>query len=387
MVHRALVVLTLCALAATGCGTEDDDGGAGGAGGSGGSGGAGACVPLAGAPLDVPEATWTWVPIEGNRCRDGSETGIGVYRDPAATRLVIYLEGGGACFNQLSCSTNPANYDETRLGTSFGGVLDPEDAANPLAGSSFIYVPYCTGDVHAGSAESANVPRGPEGQAFVGHDNIARALERIVPTFGEVDQVVLTGISAGGFGTWLNYEQVSEAFCREDVVLLSDSGPTHPAPYLATCLQERWRGLWNLDETLPAGCTACTADGGDVTGLADYLADTYADGRFGLISSTRDETISLFFSFGADECANLDAGFPNTVAGAAAFATGLAELVEVFLVPQENATAYVIDGTQHTWIRTSLYDTTVDETALVDWVAALVDGPIPTEVMPPPAEQ
>ena len=50
-----------------GCGTEDGtDEGAGGSGGVGGD----TCVPAAGEALEVPEASWTWVPIEGSVCRD-----------------------------------------------------------------------------------------------------------------------------------------------------------------------------------------------------------------------------------------------------------------------------------------------------------------------------
>ncbi len=400
-----LLGLVLClSVAATACGSSDDpsggggsgggnggsggsgaSGGSGGGGGSGGSGGDEVCVPLDGEPLDVPEGVWTWVDIEGARCRDGSPTGVGVYRNPEASRLVIYLQGGGACFNVLSCSTNRQAFDGDDFRTvPLNGVLNLSDTNNPLADSSFIYVPYCTGDVHAGSAEGVDVFGGLEDQAFVGHDNIGLALRQIVPTFGDVEQVVLTGESAGGFGTWLNYEQVSEAFCREDVVLLDDSGPPQSAPYLATCLQDRWRALWGLDETLPADCTACAPDQGGVTALASHIAETYPDGRFGLISSTEDSTISLFFAFGVDDCADLGGSdFPDTVKGTEAFKTGLIALRDEVFDPAPNMTTYFIEGTQHTWIGRAGWETTsVGESLLVDWVSALVEGPTPEAVGP-----
>lgn len=395
-----LLCLAAClALAAIGCSTEDDGAGGGGSGGSAGiggtggtagSGGSAACEPLQGEPLDVPERTWTWVGIEGNKCRNGSPTGIGVYRNPDSDRLVIYLEGGGACFNQISCNTNPEAFGEANFrSTAFTGILNFGDPANPLAGANFIYVPYCTGDVHAGSAEGANVVHGPTNQSFVGHDNVGRALARIVPTFPDVERVVLTGSSAGGFGAWLNYEQVAKAFCREDVVLLDDAGPPLSAPYLATCLQERWRTLWGLDETLPAGCTDCAAgvEGGGVTALAPYLVDAYPEARFGLISSLRDSTISLFFGFAQDDCAILDnARLPDTEASGDTFEQGLLQLKSDLLDPAPNATSYFLAGSKHTWTRdATLSETNVDGALLVDWITAMVDGPIPDAVTPAPA--
>src|SRR5690606_24401771 len=55
-------------------------------------------------PLDVPPGVWTWVPVDGMRCANGEPTGIGVNLAPGgARRMLIYLIGGGACWDQRSC--------------------------------------------------------------------------------------------------------------------------------------------------------------------------------------------------------------------------------------------------------------------------------------------
>jgi hypothetical protein len=303
---------------------------------------------------------------------------------------VIYLEGGGACFNQLSCATNPKTFGAANFGSMvFDGILGVDDPANPVGDASFVYVPYCTGDVHAGSAAGASVPRVDGTQDFVGHDNVAGALERIVPTFEGVEQVILTGISAGGFGTWLNYEQVADAFCRDDVVLLSDSGPPQAAPFLASCLQQRWLDLWGLAETLPAGCTDCSPEGenGGVVHLPTYLSEAYPDARFGLVSSLRDNVIGMFFAFGLDECAAIDAaGLPDTTRGVNTFEEGLVALRDDVLAPLPGVTSYFLTGVKHTWTGDATWaETTSGEVLLVDWVRAVVEGPIPDAVNPAPA--
>src|SRR5215472_8194264 len=47
--------------------------------------------------------TWTWIPIAGSMCASGSAAGFGVNPSGAGDDLLIYLEGGGACWNQGSC--------------------------------------------------------------------------------------------------------------------------------------------------------------------------------------------------------------------------------------------------------------------------------------------
>ena len=56
---------------------------------------------------------WVWIPVEGTSCRDGSPTGMGVRLQEGADKLVIYLEGGGACFSILTCALyNPDHFSE-----------------------------------------------------------------------------------------------------------------------------------------------------------------------------------------------------------------------------------------------------------------------------------
>src|SRR5438270_13395269 len=54
-------------------------------------------------PITAPAGTWTWVDFPDSSCDDGSPTGIGVNRSDAGTNLVVYLEGGGACWDSNTC--------------------------------------------------------------------------------------------------------------------------------------------------------------------------------------------------------------------------------------------------------------------------------------------
>lgn len=48
-----------------------------------------------GAPIEAEPRRWTWVPIEGAECMNGSPTGIGINPSTSTSKLLIVLEGGG----------------------------------------------------------------------------------------------------------------------------------------------------------------------------------------------------------------------------------------------------------------------------------------------------
>ena len=107
-------------------------------------------------------AGWEKVVPGGDcECADGSEFAFWERRaDP--TKVVFYLDGGGACFDATTCvftglsaGGEEATYDWSIYGedpAQEGGIFDFDQADNPFADYSFIYVPLCTGDRHLGDA-------------------------------------------------------------------------------------------------------------------------------------------------------------------------------------------------------------------------------------------
>ena len=335
-----------------------------------------------GDPLpDAGEGVWQWVDFPESRCRDGSSTGIGVRRG-SSDKLVIFFEGGGACFNGFTCLANLGSFglpdfNSWRFGAGQGGIFDTSHEDNPVRDWSFVYVPYCTGDVHAGSNSDIEIADVQGRQQFHGYTNVELFLGRIVPSFGDASHVLVTGVSAGGFGAGFNYHRIARIFTGK-VTLLDDSGPAMRDPYLAPCLQRMWRDAWGLDDTIPVTCEDCWAeDGGSISELVRWIGMRHPQQRMGLISSEHDRTISTFFSFGLDECAGLGAIYPSN-----RFRDGLYDFVDAVLKPTGNWSTYLIPGTDHTWIgHWMLYDTEVDGVRLVDWVSDLLDGEV-THVEP-----
>jgi hypothetical protein len=332
--------------------------------------------PFDGEPLPPgDDGTWTWVDFPEAKCRDGSSTGIGV-RYGSGDGLVFYFEGGGACFNSLTCGVNPSSYNAANFAAfAAGGDQNffSTDAANPVGDWSFIYVPYCTGDVHAGARPDGTLPDFPAPQQFVGYTNVGHYLNRVVPTFlADTTNVLVSGQSAGGFGAAFNYDRIAGAFPTAKVSLLDDSGPPLSDEYMAPCLQQEWRDAWNLDLTIPGDCAECFPDnGGGIVNLAAYLGEKHKDQRLALLSSLEDNTIRFFFGFGNDDC---NALFPDTPADK--FAAGLEDLRDNYLqTPAGVWGTYYIDSSQHTWLASGGYFTQeVGGVKIVDWVADLIGG-------------
>jgi hypothetical protein len=295
-------------------------------------------VPGADAGMSAPSG-WNFYNITGAMCRDGSPVGIYV-RYGSIAKLMIYLEGGGACMSPHFCDHNPPNMNQVFPGGSSNGesfvgslstvaglqapytdgIFDDANPANPFQNWSQVYIPYCTGDAHFGTNPSAQLPDGinpfqTDTWHFVGYLNMQKFIGRLVPTFPSVDQVVLTGSSAGGLGAGLNFGMVQDAFGKIPVTLVDDSFPPFGGTQNITpCLQATVRPLWGLDQSLPSDCAECSDPDGGIANIVPYWLHKYPKIRLGLVSSIHDQIIRLFLAAGQNNCADTD---PNLLSGLA----------------------------------------------------------------------
>ena len=113
--------------------------------------------PTNGMPLTGPDDTWTWVDFPDSTCRDGSMAGVSVNMHSASKNVMIFLMGGGACFDAVTCVSNPASVAGQTGGGGNTGVFDRTNPNNPMKDWNWVFVPYCTGDVHVGTIDNGMV--------------------------------------------------------------------------------------------------------------------------------------------------------------------------------------------------------------------------------------
>lgn len=250
------------------------------------------------APMVTPERVWTWVPFADAFCANGEATGVAVNALPTSKTLVLYLQGGGACWDGATCFGPVPSAEHIRGGYGYPeltreenlwGILpiQRDSADNPFADAAMAFVPYCTGDVHVGTHATRH-RFGFEERTIhhVGATNLDAFLKRLVPTFPLVTRVVLAGASAGGFGAAANQERVQLAFSQARVDVLDDSGPLiNPTAGRLRQWQAAWQIAW------PSGCADC-ADG--PTGLRRHLMRRFPDAHVALAVYESDSVLAYY---------------------------------------------------------------------------------------------
>ncbi|WP_163995086.1 pectin acetylesterase-family hydrolase [Pyxidicoccus caerfyrddinensis] len=306
-------------------------------------------------PIDATPESWTWVDVPGTECGNGEQTGIAVNPNEASTDLYLYLQGGGACWDERTCfvlrsaSNLTTGYQAAQFQTDStrnAYMFDRAEPTNPFRDMSYVFVPYCTGDVHGGNAVQTY---GTQQVHHKGASNVEAWLPRLVSTFPNVKRVFLAGSSAGAFGAQLNYERVAAAFPTAEVHVLADSGQMVTP---AGTLLDTWLTNWGV--TIPASCTNC---GTDFTRFPAYLADTYPESRFGLLAWSRDGVLSNFFGYSAAD-----------------FETRTLQLLTASYDGKDNARYFLKRGTQHTFLGSLDTTTSTTGVALEDWVSQWVEG-------------
>jgi hypothetical protein len=316
------------------------------------------------APIVAPNDTWTWVDFPDSKCANGSPTGIAINPHAGATDVMFYFEGGGECYDAASCwESNPpkaANldgYDSTTFATvkqKNYPILNRADATNPFNAMNFVYIPYCTGDLHAGQtiANLALSDGGTRPTYFYGATDMDIFLARVVPTFPGTTHVWETGTSAGGFGTFLNFDRIHTAF-NVRVDMLDDSGPAilGKGGVNNKGLLDAWGYV------APTGCASpCDA----FSQILAYDTQTQATfsppGRYGFMTFAEDTTIAPDFGYALADYPGVMATYSSSLPAAPAAAT--------FIVSNEPQPSHVVesDGTLETqympWITAMVTDST-----------------------------
>jgi hypothetical protein len=188
---------------------------------------------LSSLPVDDPRdgTDWQEVPLPRPCVNgDGGSTYIKVSRG-SPDKLLIYLEGGGAGTDYLTYLTmalkDPTDFP-LLAGGATRGIFDRRDERNPFRDYTFILVPYSTADVHSGNRVMRYYhPLRPSQSRVVYHVgfvNAAVAIRWAARELPQAGRVVITGSSAGGYGTLLS-TWVARLTFGKPVVAISDAGP------------------------------------------------------------------------------------------------------------------------------------------------------------------
>lgn len=237
------------------------------------------------------------------RCFDGDEYVASVNPgDPKKVALV--LSGGGACWSYESCYALGPGFakDESspRSGTE-DGIMNRTRAANAVSDYSFVYGDYCDGSVWSGDNDVTyrSVTDDTERRTYHrGLQNLSATVTLLKDLYPNPDEILVTGSSAGGYGTMMGYLLMRLAFEEQTIRVLNDSGPWLVNPDKKLLFEDAIEN-WGLAETMLAFCGGeCRAN---PIVLLDELFPRDPNVTIGLFQYHDDAVIgTLFLGYGLD---------------------------------------------------------------------------------------
>lgn len=312
-------------------------------------------------PSAAAEETSEWTMIDA-----GDETGCAhgtpfrfFFREGAdPSRLVVYFQGGGACWNWVSCSgmfDTSVTDDEL---ASYHGIFDLTDAENPFRDYSFLFIPYCTGDVHVGDtiAQYGDASWNAPAVRHWGYRNVIAVLDWAEAHVPQPNRLVVTGASAGSYGALFHAANVAEFFPGADLIVIGDSGV--PLLHEYRQILERWGAARRLRQFWASH----TPEDEPAIGLEaahERLALLYPDATIAQITTDQDAIQKAFYIF----------------SGSGSWRGSTLDLLATLEERIPTFHAFVLSGADHGLMRTDrFYSYEQDGVRLRDWIDDLVDG-------------
>lgn len=231
--------------------------------------------------------TYTFDPAEGPVCMRGAPYRTSV-RETDSDDLVIFLQGGGACWSGFCLAVVGAP-----SGIPGIDILDADLAENPVRDWDAIYLPYCDGSFFAGDAAHDDDINGNGRREHRGLANLTGALEVAKAHFAAPRRILLAGSSGGAYGLLLAGPLVRHYYPDAELILMADSGiglgRDGEVGYIDTILAE-----FAVAGFLPADCSDCRV-GGHITPLIDWYLARDANVRVGLYSAWYDAVLTNIF--------------------------------------------------------------------------------------------
>ncbi|MBI2889827.1 MAG: pectinesterase [Nitrospirae bacterium] len=202
---------------------------------------------------DLP-AGWTRIEPGGETvCSRGTPYAFWV-RPGTVNRVLVYLEGGGACWDALTCGMAGAIFrDAVAEGNApprTTGIFDFENGENPFRDWYVVFVPYCTGDAHWGNRVAIYPGTGDSPEVTIHHTgfiNASSATGWLYGNFSGPDFIFVAGCSAGSYGSFLHAPYIMEHYPNSRAAQLGDSGAAvAPLDFVPRALR-----AWGAEPNIP----------------------------------------------------------------------------------------------------------------------------------------
>ncbi|WP_161992011.1 pectin acetylesterase-family hydrolase [Flagellimonas algicola] len=217
------------------------------------------------------------------RCIFGTEYYTAVkHKSEASKNVIFYMQGGGACWPGVDeCKTEISSEDVGYV-DGLGYVID-----GSLNDWNTVFAPYCDGSVHSGDNAADYDNDGEEDHWFWGFRSTSAAVALTKKLYPDVDKMLITGCSAGGYGTIFATMLLRLQYPDTQFYVLNESGPGLQDPADQTT-KKLVQETWKYDAFMPDNCAECKDQ---MMYLYDWMLRYDSNLKIGLYSSYKDEVI------------------------------------------------------------------------------------------------
>lgn len=322
----------------------------------------GALAQEATAPATAPAAPWMQISLADAVCARGTPYSFFLHEgDP--DRLLVYFQGGGACWNADTCKPGGTFDDAVQPDEldHYAGIFDFTNPQNPVADYSVVVVAYCTGDVHTGAAvQTYSVGATQTTIHFTGFSNAEAVLAWVYAHYASPSRLIVTGSSAGAYGAIFNAPALLAHYPDAQAVVFGDAG--------IGVLPADWDGFttWGTraNVLLPAAAEATSPE--FTNQLYTAAAEAFPAARIAEYTSYSDAIQTGFYKLMGGAVEDWVVGLENSFSQ---------------LDKLANFRSYIGWGGTHTILVTPLfYQMQVGGVAFRDWFAALTGGALPDDI-------
>ncbi len=219
--------------------------------------------------------------------------------------VLIFMFGGGACWDWTTCSSGFALNLTRTLPTqdwiTGEGIFNQQDPQNPFRDFTIVTVPYCSGDVFVGDS---TINHGDESNPYVlnhrGYENALQTIKLAAELFGDAEKVVLMGTSAGGIGAYTHMKNLNRLFPFSKKYVISDAGTPFQPPFVSEKVYDRVLKNWNAYKGFPIDDQNRPA--ADFGKVLEFNRIRFPHIKFALIHSYADYVMSGFsYALGASD--------------------------------------------------------------------------------------
>jgi len=195
-------------------------------------------------------------------------------RDGSSDKVLIMLQGGGACWQDFyNCNVlaevqeapPPIDPDTGRA----SGIWDFDSKDNPFRNYNIVYMPYCDGSTFGGDNDvfdpafgaAIGVPAAVV-RFHRGLRNLSAGMDVAKATYPSASKVTVAGSSAGGVGAaaFAPFLARFEYGNNTKLTVFNDAGPIAVNLLDVGAVAAR-AADWRFDQFYPASCTECSASG------------------------------------------------------------------------------------------------------------------------------